>query len=188
MKLFGPLLFGSLVIGAIPANAADLLRRHEGEMILDVAWHHRADVRRTPDCSHLVHQIYTAAGFHYAYAPSHALYSGASPFRIVSSPQPGDLIVWRGHVGLVVDPDERTFYSSQRTGLITSSYTSRYWKGRGKAKFLRYDKSRSDAQVRTAQISDDDLGQTRRRRKSRIGRTVLSVVAAGLKIAVPARR
>jgi hypothetical protein len=187
MKLYGPLLVGSLMISVMPASAADLLRPHEGEMILDAAWRHRADVRRKPDCSHLVHQVYTAAGFHYPYAQSDALYSGASPFRVVSSPQPGDLIVWRGHVGLVVDPKERTFYSSQRTGLLTASYTSSYWKGRGKAKFLRYDKSQSDAQVRSAQTSDDDIGLARPRQKSRIGRTVLSVVATGLKVAVRAR-
>jgi hypothetical protein len=59
-------------------------------------------------------------------------------FKRVAHPKPGDLIVWRGHVGIVVDPDETTFLSALRSGVKVSSYQSHYWKRRGKPRFLRY--------------------------------------------------
>jgi len=59
-------------------------------------------------------------------------------FKRVLHPKPGDLIVWRGHVGIVVDPAEKTFLSALRSGVKTSSYESHYWKRRGKPRFLRY--------------------------------------------------
>ncbi len=38
----------------------------------------------------------------------------------------------------MVDPEERTFYSSVRSGLKTESYYSRYWRQRGRPRFYRY--------------------------------------------------
>src|SRR5436309_2425756 len=60
--------------------------------------------KKALDCSHLVHYLYTRAGFPYPYAPSRALYSGVGGFRRVPQPRAGDLIAWRGHVGIVVNP------------------------------------------------------------------------------------
>jgi NlpC/P60 family len=90
------------------------------------------------DCSHFVQSLFERAGLYYDYAPSRALYAGMSGFHRVYEPEPGDLIVWPGHVGIVIDPDEETFLSALRTGVKTSTYTSRYWKRRGTPHFFRY--------------------------------------------------
>ena len=98
-----------------------------------------AQIRETElDCSHFVQYIYEQAGLYYGYAPSRTLYDGLDEFKRVLHPKAGDLIVWRGHVGIVVDPAETTFLSVLRSGVKISSYESLYWKRRGKARFLRY--------------------------------------------------
>jgi hypothetical protein len=90
------------------------------------------------DCSHFVQYLYEQAGLYYGYAPSRTLYDGMEGFKRVAHPRAGDLIVWRGHVGIVVDPEETTFLSALRTGVKVSSYQSHYWQRRGKPRFLRY--------------------------------------------------
>jgi len=90
------------------------------------------------DCSHFVQWLFERAGLYYDYAPSRMLYDGMPGFLRVSHPRAGDLIVWPGHVGIVVDPDAETFVSALRSGVKTSSYTSSYWKRRGTPHFLRY--------------------------------------------------
>jgi cell wall-associated NlpC family hydrolase len=90
------------------------------------------------DCSHFVQYLYQQAGLYYGYAPSRILYDGMEGFKRVVHPRAGDLIVWRGHVGIVVDPEETTFLSALRSGVKTSSYLSTYWKGRGRPRFLRF--------------------------------------------------
>jgi cell wall-associated NlpC family hydrolase len=98
-----------------------------------------AQIRETElDCSHFVQYLYEQAGLYYGYAPSRSLYEGMEGFKRVLHPMAGDLIVWRGHVGIVVDPAETTFLSALRSGVKTSSYESHYWKRRGKPRFLRY--------------------------------------------------
>lgn len=90
------------------------------------------------DCSHFVQWLFQQAGLYYGYAPSRTLYTGMPGFKRVYHPRPGDLIVWPGHVGIVVDPEEQTFLSSLRSGVKTASYTSHYWKRRGHPRFFRY--------------------------------------------------
>jgi len=90
------------------------------------------------DCSHLVHDVYSRAGLPYDYVTSRELYIGSPHFTRVREPQPGDLVVWRGHVGIVVDPKQRSFFSFMRSGPDTQSYDSPYWRSRGVAHFLRY--------------------------------------------------
>ena len=99
-------------------------------------------IQRGPkrDCSHLVHTIYGRAGFPYAYAPSSDLYLGTSEFQRVTRPQAGDLVVWRGHAGIVVDPVQHIFFSAMRSGLGTDLYDAPYWKDRGRVRFYRYIK------------------------------------------------
>lgn len=98
-----------------------------------------AQIRQTElDCSHFVQYLYEQAGLYYGYAPSRVLYDGMDGFKRVFHPKAGDLIVWRGHVGIVVDPAETTFLSALNSGVRTSSYESHYWKRRGKPRFLRY--------------------------------------------------
>jgi cell wall-associated NlpC family hydrolase len=110
----------------------------EGEAIVEAAWELRRGLGEKPDCSHFVNAIYERAGVEYDYASSSDLFEGIDGFRRVYHPQPGDLIVWRGHVGIVVDPDEHTFYSSIVTGFAIESYRSRYWLSRGHPRFYRY--------------------------------------------------
>lgn len=97
------------------------------------------------DCSHFVNSLFQQAGFYYKYEPSRVLYRGTAAFKRVYRPEPGDLIVWRGHVGVVVDPEHTTFLSALRRGVRVSSYTSRYWRRRGHARFLRYRFPPSDS-------------------------------------------
>lgn len=127
--------------GASPqerAPGARLLTRQEGEAIIDAASQHREQVANKPDCSHLVHEIYRLAGFPYSYGNSFDLYSGSDNFARVKKSQPGDLIVWPGHVGIVLDPAQHTFYSSVRAGLQAEFYDGPYWRQRGKPRFYRY--------------------------------------------------
>ncbi len=97
-------------------------------------------LRRTRlDCSHLVHYLYGQVGLHYRYMDSGKLYTGGPGFKRVAVPRSGDLVVWRGHVGIVADPERQTFLSALRTGVEITSYDSHYWKSRGEARFLRYE-------------------------------------------------
>lgn len=91
------------------------------------------------DCSHFVNQAFQQAGLDYDYLPSRSLYRGETDaFRRVYRAAEGDLVVWPGHVGIVVDPDAKTFVSALRRGVRVSSYISSYWRRRGIPKFLRY--------------------------------------------------
>jgi cell wall-associated NlpC family hydrolase len=90
------------------------------------------------DCSHLVHSLYGRVGLHYHYATSRTLYQGIEEFQRVLEPMSGDVIVWRGHMGIVVDPAKHSFLSALKTRVKTSSYTSGYWKHRGPPRFFRF--------------------------------------------------
>ncbi len=97
------------------------------------------------DCSHMVHAIYERAGFPYSYASSDDLYAGVHGFRRITHPQPGDLIVWSGHVGIVVRPSRHVFFSFMSAGPGIDNYESAYWINRGQARFYRYVKNDSCA-------------------------------------------
>ena len=134
--------------------AVHLLDPADGLDILAAALDARHAARFPKDCSHLVHTIYESAGFSYAYASSSELYAGTGDFRRVSRPQPGDLAVWRGHVGIVVNPSRHSFFSVLHSGPQVEFYDSQYWKQRGPPRFFRYLRSspRGDAPpaIRTA--------------------------------------
>jgi len=112
----------------------------DGLAIIAAALDIRVRLTTKRDCSHLVHAIYVRAGFPYTYLRSSDLYRGADEFQRVTDPQPGDLVVWRGHVGIVVYPAQHIFFSAMRSGLGTDSYEAPYWKRRGQARFFRYIK------------------------------------------------
>lgn len=90
------------------------------------------------DCSHLVHAIYERAGFSYTYANSDAIYDGVAGFRRVTLPQPGDIIVWHEHTGIVVRPSHHVFFSFMSKGPGVDDYESQYWKSRGHPRFYRF--------------------------------------------------
>jgi hypothetical protein len=121
-------------------QAARTLTPDDGLAVIAAALDSRIRVGPEPDCSHLVHAIYNRAGFPYSYAPSSDLYVGTHEFQRVTHPQAGDLVVWQGHAGIVVNPAQHVFFSALRSGLGTDAYDAPYWKDRGRVRFYRYIK------------------------------------------------
>jgi hypothetical protein len=122
----------------------------EGLAILGAALDSRHHASFLSDCSHFVHGLYTRAGFPYQYAPSADLYAGIDEFQRVASPQPGDLAVWRGHAGVVINPVQHSFFSLLDSGPGVDSYDSPYWRQRGRPRFFRYVKASPSAVPSTA--------------------------------------
>jgi hypothetical protein len=118
-----------------------LLSPSERLSVIGAALESRGRGRSKSDCSHLVHTIYERAGFPYSYVSSSDLYAGVDEFQQVTRPQTGDLVVWPGHVGIVVNPSQNTFFSALRSGLGVEPYSSSYWKDLGEPRFYRYVKS-----------------------------------------------
>jgi cell wall-associated NlpC family hydrolase len=116
------------------------LTKNDRKSLVALALSERVQEEDESDCSHLVHTIYETAGFPYEYAPSSDLYAGVERFQRVKAPLPGDLVVWRGHVGMVIKPSQHTFFSSLSSGPGTGNYRSAYWKRRGQPRFYRYIK------------------------------------------------
>jgi hypothetical protein len=131
----------------------------EARRILTVISTADADSDSETDCSHLVHDVYEQAGFPYDYVSSRELYDGSANFTRVRAPQAGDLIVWRGHVGIVLDPKEHVFFSSVRSGPETQFYDSPYWRSRGVARFFRYVTEKPLHSERTLQATLHAEGQ-----------------------------
>jgi hypothetical protein len=140
-----------------PAAPAKPLTLEEGLAILNAALDSRHHAGFTSDCSHFVHGLYRRAGFPYEYAASSELYAGIDEFRRVTNPQPGDLAVWHGHAGIVVNPAQHSFFSLLRSGPGVDSYDSPYWKHRGRPRFFRYVKATPSgarsASLRTASLN-----------------------------------
>jgi hypothetical protein len=130
-----------------PHTDSQLINSDDGLAILGAALEGRYKTERRSDCSHLVHAIYEKAGFPYKYQRSTDLYAGVEEFRRVNRPQPGDLIVWIGHAGIVVSPAKHTFYSVLRSGFGMQPYDSPYWRGRGRPHFFRYLKATSHTEL-----------------------------------------
>src|SRR5579859_4896080 len=133
------LLANGVAAGAqgAPPTAPGMLSAEQGRGIASAALDEDSSFH-AQDCSHLVHQIYSAAGYDYPYASSYDLYAGNGSFRRVRHAQPGDLITWPGHVGIVVDPRQHSFYSLVRSELQTEDYLGPYWRSRGTPRFYRY--------------------------------------------------
>jgi len=144
--------------------AARLLSLDDGLSILGAALESRVHVRAKSDCSHLVHAIYERAGFPYPYVSSSDLYIGIGEFRRVARPQPGDLVVWPGHVGIAISSVQRSFYSALHSGFGVEIYDAPYWRARGRARFYRYVKAApatvSTASTRTARLTPSTFGST----------------------------
>lgn len=120
------------------SQATVLLSPGQGEAVAAFALQSERRIRTKPDCSHLVHLLYARAGLIYPYENSHVLYRGISDFKRVKTPQAGDLVVWLGHVGVVLSPEEKTFLSSVRSGILTESWTAPHWVHHGRPRFYRY--------------------------------------------------
>jgi len=127
--------------GSRPRSTERTLTADDGLSVIAAALDPRVRRYAGHDCSHLVHAIYERAGFPYAYASSDDLYDGIGGFRRVSQPQPGDLVVWRGHAGIVVRPSRHVFFSFLSAGPGIDDYTAAYWRNRGRPRFYRYVKN-----------------------------------------------
>ena len=120
--------------------ASQTLTPDEGLAIIAAALDSSVHLRARRDCSHLVHAIYDRAGFPYSYVDSSDLYVGTPDFKRVARPQPGDLVVWPGHIGIVINPSENVFFSAMRSGPGIDTFDAPYWKRREPARFYRYVK------------------------------------------------
>jgi len=131
------------VHGTVRESDAGLVNSDQGLAIIGAALESRRPTDSNADCSNLVHTIYERAGFTYSYSNSSELYRGIKEFRRVLHPQPGDLVVWRGHVGIVISPVQHSFFSAMRSGRGVEFYDSPYWQARGWPRFFRYVKAAS---------------------------------------------
>jgi len=148
----------ALVQNVRPASAETRgprpIARTEGRKILAAIPTVDVESESETDCSHLVHDIYEQAGFDYEYVSSRELYMGSANFTRVRVPQAGDLIVWRGHVGIVIDPLQHSFFSFVSSGPDTQFYDSPYWRSRGIARFFRYVTDKPLHADRTLEAAD----------------------------------
>ena len=143
------------------APAVRLVSAEQGRKIAAAALEGDEPLSGAQDCSHLVHQIYSVAGYEYPYASSFDLYAGNGNFRRVKHAQAGDLITWPGHVGIVLDPKQHSFYSLVRSGLQSEDYLSPYWRSRGRPRFYRYVVgARSDMETAKMQRPATRSGQS----------------------------
>jgi hypothetical protein len=165
--LIGVLCVGSATPGAKGAerpttndqSGGRLLTFAEGQALADIALEHSRATGR-PDCSHLVHEILTDAGLSYPYATSSEIFAGIPQFQRMRAPQPGDLIVWPGHVGIVVSPEQTTFFSFTGSGPGTHQYSNDYWRHRGHPRFYRYVVA-GKTQLTARALSEHDVKQSR---------------------------
>ncbi|GAC1683209.1 MAG: hypothetical protein PVS2B2_22290 [Candidatus Acidiferrum sp.] len=84
-------LLAPLVIFSSPQEDLSVIRLlnvDQGLTLVNTALGQEDLVKRKPDCSHLVYQIYELAGFSYPYASSFDLYDGIDNFQRVATPHP----------------------------------------------------------------------------------------------------
>src|SRR5215472_3477088 len=140
MLLLFLLSFSSFPVAQSRSDARlHLVSVNQGETIVQAAWELRRGLNPKPDCSHFIQAVYAKAGFVYDYANTREIFTGVDSFRRVQHPQPGDLVVWQGHMGIIIDPGEHTFYSSVLSGFAIENYQSNYWQARfGYPRFYRF--------------------------------------------------
>jgi NlpC/P60 family len=157
LSLLTPIVGQAARAAAVDDYADTVLLSHEqGEALAAFAAQSEKRARSKPDCSHLVHLLYARAGLIYPYEDSRVLYRGVSDFKRVKTPQAGDLAVWLGHVGIVLSPEEKTFLSSVRSGIITESWMAPHWVRRGRPRFYRYRIGPETDMTLLAKVMGDD--------------------------------
>jgi hypothetical protein len=168
--------FTPVVTAQADDDSADrvLVSAEQGQALAEFALQAGPRVRPKPDCSHLVHLLYERAGLVYPYEGSRVLYRGVADFERVKTPQPGDLAVWLGHVGIVLSPEDTTFLSSVRSGIITESWKADHWVRRGRPRFFRYRIGpAADLTLLAAIMDDDGNAQNSSRSRSAAAQTPL---------------
>ena len=91
------------------------------------------------DCSHFVWEVLKAAGHPSAPYLTTGEIPGSSAYSPVSgSPQNGDIILFHGHMGIVIDATNDVFIGAQSHGVDDARYGhGSYWGGRSHS-FYRY--------------------------------------------------
>lgn len=101
-----------------------------------------ANIEKETDCSRFVHEIYRRAGLRYAFRTTSSL-AQAPEFDVLDEDdaKPGDLMLFRGHVG-VVDKDGKiisaTKVRSRKQSTITKMDRDNFKAFRGRRFVLRY--------------------------------------------------
>jgi cell wall-associated NlpC family hydrolase len=101
------------------------------------------------DCSHFVYQTLNtartevAAGGQFSLQPIDYLSTSAMEdsgcFLPVTVPEAGDLVMWVGHVGIIVDTAAGKFIGAQTsTGVAEATYRTGYWSTKPGKRFRRY--------------------------------------------------
>jgi hypothetical protein len=98
---------------ADPANYPNTRYRHGPRRALE----------KETDCSHFVHEVYRRAGLTFSFRSSRGL-KEAPEFELLpeSEAKPGDLMLFRGHVG-IVDEEGKIISATKTKGKAKSSIT-----------------------------------------------------------------
>jgi cell wall-associated NlpC family hydrolase len=102
----------------------------------------RYGIEKETDCSHFVHEIYRRAGLRFGFQTTKNL-KRAPEFELLpeSAAKPGDLMLFRGHVG-IVDEDGKIISATRnrrhRKSSITRMSRSAFRPYRGARPVLRY--------------------------------------------------
>jgi cell wall-associated NlpC family hydrolase len=84
------------------------------------------------DCSHFVYYVYKHFLPNFPYMPS-SRYLESPLFRHIGSSEmkPADLILWNGHIAVLVNPIQGSFIGSQTsTGVAVATMSNPYWQQR----------------------------------------------------------
>jgi peptidoglycan endopeptidase LytE len=100
------------------------------------------------DCSHFVYQVINEARTKASidgFVPQVVDYRSTSTieaqnvFIRAAIAQSCDLVMWDGHVAIVIEPGSGSFIGAQNDGVGESNYiTNSYWKNRGVTGFFRF--------------------------------------------------
>jgi cell wall-associated NlpC family hydrolase len=91
------------------------------------------------DCSHFVWEVIKAAGHPKAPYLSTGSIPGSPAYSPASEPpREGDIILFDGHMGIVVDSTTMTFIGAQSGGVDSASYAKGSYWGNLHHRFYRY--------------------------------------------------
>ena len=91
------------------------------------------------DCSHLVWEVLKASGHPQAPYTSTGGVPGSHSYSAASDPPlAGDIILFDGHMGIVVDATTSTFVGAQSGGVDAASYAKGSYWGNRHHRFYRY--------------------------------------------------
>jgi cell wall-associated NlpC family hydrolase len=99
------------------------------------------------DCSHFVYQVLNEARKRVAMpgpAPQLVDYRSTGTmiasnlFFPIKTPEGADLVLWDGHVAILLDPGSKTFIGAQSSGVGQDNYASPYWANRSGLQFVRF--------------------------------------------------